>query len=90
MLPAPFDDDDVKYIRLSMPVSCCSMTWMTVRSTVSALAPGIHGADRHLRRRDVRIGLGRQRADGEHAAQRDEDRDDPGEYRAVDEKLRHC
>jgi hypothetical protein len=40
MLPLPFDDDDEKYIMLSMPVSCCSITWMTVRSTVSALAPG--------------------------------------------------
>ena len=49
---------------------------------------GIRGVDRHLRRRDVRIGLGRQRADGEHAAQRDEDRDHPREYRAVDEELR--
>ena len=28
-----------------MPVSCCSMTWVTARSTVSALAPGIAGAD---------------------------------------------
>ncbi len=26
MLPLLFDDDEVKYIRLSMPVSCCSMT----------------------------------------------------------------
>ena len=40
MLPPPLEDDDEKYIRLSMPVSCCSMTWMTVRSTTSALAPG--------------------------------------------------
>ena len=40
MLPPLFEDDDEKYIRLSMPVSCCSMTWMTVRSTTSALAPG--------------------------------------------------
>ena len=37
---SPFDDVDEKYMRLSMPVSCCSMTWMTVRSTTSALAPG--------------------------------------------------
>jgi hypothetical protein len=40
MLPPPFDDDDVKYIMLSMPVSCCSITCTTVRSTTSAFAPG--------------------------------------------------
>ena len=40
MPPALFDELDEKYIRLSMPVSCCSITWMTVRSTVSAFAPG--------------------------------------------------
>ena len=31
---------ELKYSRLSMPVSCCSMTWVTERSVVSALAPG--------------------------------------------------
>ncbi len=42
VMPAvPFEfDEDVKYISLSMPVSCCSMICVTVRSTVSALAPG--------------------------------------------------
>ena len=33
-------DCEVKYKRLSRPVSCCSMTWVTVVSTVAALAPG--------------------------------------------------
>ncbi len=33
-------DWDVKYSRRSMPTSCCSMTWVTVDSTVLALAPG--------------------------------------------------
>jgi hypothetical protein len=41
MLALPFEfDDDVKYINLSRPVSCCSMICVTVCSTVSALAPG--------------------------------------------------
>ncbi len=31
---------ELKYSRLSMPVSCCSITWVTVDSIVSALAPG--------------------------------------------------
>ncbi len=33
-------DVELKYSRLSMPVSCCSITWVTERSAVSALAPG--------------------------------------------------
>jgi len=33
-------DCEVKYSRLSRPVSCCSMTWVTLVSTVAALAPG--------------------------------------------------
>src|SRR5581483_8935490 len=33
-------DVEVKYNRLSMPVSCCSMTCVTVDSMVAALAPG--------------------------------------------------
>src|SRR5690606_24044826 len=31
---------ELKYSRLSMPVSCCSMTWVTALSVVAALAPG--------------------------------------------------
>jgi hypothetical protein len=38
-LPLEFDDE-VKYSSLSRPVSCCSMICVTVRSTVSAFAPG--------------------------------------------------
>ena len=38
---SPFElEDEVKYSRLLMPVSCCSITWVTACSTVSALAPG--------------------------------------------------
>jgi hypothetical protein len=33
-------DCEVKYSRWSRPVSCCSMIWVTVVSTVAALAPG--------------------------------------------------
>jgi hypothetical protein len=33
-------DVEVKYNRLSMPVSCCSMICVTVDSMVAALAPG--------------------------------------------------
>src|SRR6185437_3419630 len=33
-------DDELKYKRLSMPVSCCSITWVTEFCTVSADAPG--------------------------------------------------
>src|SRR5690606_39360209 len=33
-------EDELKYTRLSMPVSCCSMIWVTAFSVVSALAPG--------------------------------------------------
>ena len=33
-------DVEVKYSRLSMPVSCCSITCVTVDSMVAALAPG--------------------------------------------------
>jgi len=33
-------DEELKYSRLSMPVSCCSITWVTAPSVVSALAPG--------------------------------------------------
>jgi hypothetical protein len=42
VIPAvPFElDEDVKYISLSRPVSCCSMICVTVRSMVSAFAPG--------------------------------------------------
>ena len=31
---------ELKYSRLSMPVSCCSMTWVTACSAVRASAPG--------------------------------------------------
>ena len=31
---------EVMYVRLSMPFSCCSMTWITVSCTVCAEAPG--------------------------------------------------
>lgn len=31
---------ELKYSRLSIPVSCCSITWVTVDSIVWALAPG--------------------------------------------------
>ncbi len=34
------EDEDEKYISPSMPVSCCSMIWVTLVSTVSADAPG--------------------------------------------------
>ena len=41
MVAEPSEADcEVKYRRLSRPVSCCSMTWVTVVSTVAALAPG--------------------------------------------------
>jgi hypothetical protein len=41
MVAEPSEADcEVKYSRLSSPVSCCSMTWVTVVSTVAALAPG--------------------------------------------------
>ncbi|MNM66337.1 hypothetical protein D3C81_778170 [compost metagenome] len=41
MVTRPLDEDDeLKYIRLSMPVSCCSITWVTDFSAVAALAPG--------------------------------------------------
>ncbi|MNY83101.1 hypothetical protein D3C86_2256330 [compost metagenome] len=41
MLTRPLEaDDELKYSRWSMPVSCCSMTWVTAFSAVSALAPG--------------------------------------------------
>ncbi|MNK74358.1 hypothetical protein D3C87_938710 [compost metagenome] len=33
-------DLELKYSKLSMPVSCCSMTCVTVDSIVAALAPG--------------------------------------------------
>ncbi len=33
-------DEELKYSRLSMPVSCCSITCVTELSVVSALAPG--------------------------------------------------
>src|SRR5471032_2817492 len=37
----PFElDDELKYSRLSMPVSCCSITWVTVDSIVWALPHG--------------------------------------------------
>ncbi len=37
----PFElEFELKYSRLSMPVSCCSITWVTVDSIVWALAPG--------------------------------------------------
>ena len=39
-LPPLALDDELKYCRLSMPVSCCSITWVTAPSVVSALAPG--------------------------------------------------
>ena len=38
-VPLEFDED-VKYISRSRPVSCCSMICVTVRSSVSAFAPG--------------------------------------------------
>jgi len=41
MAAVPFEfDDEVKYSRRSRPVSCCSMICVTVRSMVSAFAPG--------------------------------------------------
>ena len=33
-------DEELKYSRWSIPVSCCSITWVTDFSAVSALAPG--------------------------------------------------
>ncbi len=39
-LPPLALDEELKYCRLSMPVSCCSITWVTAPSAVSALAPG--------------------------------------------------
>ncbi len=40
MLMRPVElDEELKYSRLSMPVSCCSMTWVTDDSAVFALAP---------------------------------------------------
>ena len=46
-------------------------------------------ADRDLRRRDAGVLRDRQRGDGERARQHDDDRDDPGEDRAVDEEVDH-
>jgi hypothetical protein len=41
MVEEPSEADcEVKYSRLSMPVSCCSITCVTVVSTVAAFAPG--------------------------------------------------
>ncbi len=41
MLTRPLElDEELKYSRWSMPVSCCSITWVTFFSVVSALAPG--------------------------------------------------
>ncbi|MCY1172510.1 hypothetical protein D9M73_126450 [compost metagenome] len=41
MLTCPRDDELVlKYSKPSMPVSCCSITWATDVSSVSADAPG--------------------------------------------------
>jgi hypothetical protein len=41
MVDEPSEADcEVKYRRLSIPVSCCSITCVTVLSTVAALAPG--------------------------------------------------
>ena len=41
MLTLPVElEDELKYSRWSRLVICCSMTWVTLRSTVCALAPG--------------------------------------------------
>ena len=41
MLTRPLElEEELKYSRWSMPVSCCSITWVTDFSAVSALAPG--------------------------------------------------
>ena len=48
----------------------------------------IERIDRDLRRRDVRIGRRRQARDREAAAHHDEDGDDPGQHRPIDEIMR--
>jgi hypothetical protein len=44
-------------------------------------------ADYDLRRSDRRVGFDTQGIDREHAAERDQNRNDPGENRAVDEEI---
>ena len=72
-----------------MPVSCCSRICVTLLSRVAADAPGIGCTDVDLGRRDVGILGDRQRDDCADAHQHDDDRDHPGEDRAIDEDLRH-
>ena len=54
---------DDRYSKWSSPLICCSITCVTVFSTVSADAPGIGRADLDRRRRDRRILRDRQRED---------------------------
>ena len=62
---------------------------MTLLSRVSAEAPGIGRADVDLGRRDVGILRDGKREDRADAHQHDDDRDDPGEDRPIDEDPRH-
>ncbi len=80
---------ELKYNRLSMPVSCCSITCVTVDSMVVALAPRVRRSDRYLGWRDVRIRVDSHGAHGDEAEEGDQDRDDPREDRTVDEETRH-
>ncbi len=46
MAAAPFElEDEVKYSRLSMPVSCCSMTWVTVLLDGLGVGAGVGRGD---------------------------------------------
>ena len=72
-----------------MPVSFCSITCVTLLSSVAAEAPGIAGANVDLGRRDVGILRDRQREDRADSAEHDDDRENPGEDRSFDEDPRH-
>ena len=71
----------------STPLICSSIGVATVLATVSALAPGIGGADRDRGRRDFRILRDRQGDDRERAGDDRDDGNHGGENRPIDEKM---
>ena len=90
MLPPPFEGRRREIHQVVDAGELLLDDLVTVRSTVSALAPGyVALMDTCGGAMSGYASAGRPRM-AKHTTERDDDGDDPREYRAVDEKLRHA